>query len=113
MTSIDASTYQQRMSESEMEQSIRGAVGDRGLVFHIRDSRGAPEMAGFPDLVIVLPEKSTVLFVELKSQKRIVTPDQKMTMWALSQCSEVRAYLVRPNPKPEEISFDQLMEVLA
>lgn len=112
MTAITATDYQARTTEDQMEQTIRGVVGNRGLVFHIRDSRGAPEMVGFPDLVIVLPEKSTVLFVELKSQKRRVTPDQRIVIWALEQCSEVRAYVVRPEPKTGEISFDQLLEVL-
>ena len=113
MTTIDASTYQQRMSEAQMESSIRGAIGERGLVFHIRDSRSTPEMQGFPDLVLILPEKNMVMFVELKSQKRRVTDEQQAVMAAIGECSEVRSYLVRPKPHEGEISFDQLMEVLA
>lgn len=112
MSTITATKYQQRMSEADMEQSIRGAVGNKGIVFHIRDSRNSPEMVGFPDLVICLPEKSMVLFVELKSQARRLTPDQKVVMWALEQCHEVRAYIVRPEPKAGEVGFDQLLEVL-
>ena len=112
MTAVDR--YRQSISEIQMRESIIELVTIRGgRVFYIRDSRGTPEMTGFPDLVLVLPDKGMVMFVELKSQKRRVTEAQQVVMWTLQQCSEVRSYLVRPKPHEGEISFDQLMEVLA
>lgn len=110
---ITASQYRLTVTEKEMEAVIRDAVGTRGRVFHIRDSRGLPDWEGFPDLVIILPERNRVLFVELKSQKRKVTMGQAAVMIELEQCHEIEAYIVRPKPKTGEIGFEQLMEVLS
>ena len=101
------------MTEREMERAIRDAVGKGGFVFHIRDSRGAPEMADFPDLVVILPAKRCVLFLELKSQTRRVTDGQRAVLDALDACRQVESFVVRPSPLPMEISYARLMNWLS
>lgn len=88
-----------------MEQTIRDLVEIKhGRVFHIRDSRYAPEMEGFPDLVIISPPILAV--VELKSITRRVTPQQQAVVDLLADCTGLVTGIFRP------YELDDLIEVL-
>ena len=64
------------------------------LIYHTHDSRRSP--AGFPDLVLVKPPR--VLFIETKSEKGRVTPEQQTWLTALEACDEPpQTYLARPS----------------
>jgi len=111
----DVSGYRTSAREIEMREAIIDLVTRQGgFVFHIRDSRGAPEMVSFPDLVIVQPNRGVVSFVELKSQSRRVTPGQAEVMAALEVCARAEAWIVRPEPKTEgEMAYGTLLNWLA
>lgn len=78
------------------------------LVWHDFDSR--KNAAGFPDLVIVHPNKRRVLFVELKSERGRVRPEQQEWIDAINavpryveraqELSDVAAYVWRPSDWP-------------
>lgn len=92
------------MTEAELQDTVITAAEFHGWqVFHDRDSR--TNRPGFPDLVLVRPP--TVLFVELKSEKGRVRPEQQTWLDALEQCSDVASGLVRPS------QLDALLRTLA
>lgn len=90
-----------------MEQAIRELVQLRGgRCWSVRDSRGFA-IVDMPDLIIVLPPK--VIFCELKSQRRALTPGQAATLQLLGECTRVEACVVRPVPHDGEIGYDALL----
>jgi hypothetical protein len=103
--------YRASTTEAEMERGIRDAVPD-GYVFHVDDSRKVPGMEHFPDLVVVSPRHRLVAFLELKSQKRKITPGQQSVIATLQSCDIVRAGIVRPVPHPGEIGYDEIVAML-
>lgn len=110
---MTAAAYQLSMTEAEMEDAIRKAAANQGgRVYHVRRSDQAPEMEHFPDLVVLLPGRSVVAFVELKSQKRAVTAGQHGVMAMLEQCRGCEAWIVRPAPRDGEVAYDDLMRWL-
>jgi hypothetical protein len=111
MTTLTALTrYHRSMTEAQMEDAIRDLVGTRGRVYHLRDARNAPELADLPDLLIFAPP--VIALVELKSQRRKVAPGQAEVIGLLSRCDELIAGIVRPEPREDEWSYDDLLALL-
>lgn len=61
--------------------------------------------AGFPDLVLISPERKRVLFCELKSEKGKTTLAQDEWLKALADCGQT-VYLWRPG------DFDEIVKIL-
>lgn len=111
---MTAAAYQGRMTEKDMEQTVRALVELRGgRLFHVRDARTSPELADLPDWLIIDPMSGRVLLIEAKSQKRQVTMGQAAVLMMLDECSRFEGYVVRPVPKhPGEVAFDDFVEFL-
>ena len=62
------------------------------LVYYVPDSRKCPR--GFPDLVLVRPP--LVLFIECKTDKGKLRPEQREWLEALYRCDTVQARVWRP-----------------
>lgn len=107
--SIAAADYIQLAKESEIEQTIKDYV-ERwgGRCWHVRDSR-RKDVTDMPDLLIVLPP--VVALIETKSQRRTVTLGQQAVMAQLELCDEVVAGVVRPAPRVNEWSVEQLFRL--
>lgn len=110
-----ADRWRVQMREAEMETAITELVTIKhGLVWSIRDSRGM-NVAHMPDLIVVAPwlATGTVMLVELKSQKRVLTPGQREALSILSQCSRFDSMIVRPGPRDEtETDYDTFLAML-
>jgi hypothetical protein len=103
---LSSDAYNETASENALELAITEYVArNGGKCWHARDSRGQ-NLKGMLDLHIVLPP--TVMDVELKSQKRVVTTEQQETLALLARCSEFAYAVVRPSPKPGEVTLDEL-----
>lgn len=72
---------------------IDPAVNDRG---YWRTPIRGPLGAGWPDLVLIHPERERVLFVELKSEKGKLKPQQEEVL-ALLQDVGQEVYVWRPS----------------
>jgi len=102
--------YRSLPREADMERTIREAVEYRGgRVWSVRDSRGLA-IEDMPDLIIVLPP--VVALIELKSQRRRITPGQAHVTDLLATCTDLVTGIVRPIPKPGELSQDDLLAIL-
>ena len=84
------------MREKVMQQAIITLAKLNGwLVYHTHDSRKSER--GFPDLVMVHPDRGECLFVELKSETGKLTPSQGKWLEALLEVkARPRTYLWRP-----------------
>jgi hypothetical protein len=76
---------------------IRFAELSNWLPYHTHDSRRSHK--GFPDLVLVRPPR--ICFIELKTEKGRIRPEQKLWADRLSCCTGVEYYLWRPSQEPE------------
>lgn len=95
-----------------MRQAIIDLVSlKNGRVFWLPDSRGTP-LEDWPDLELILPDAGIVAHVELKSQRRMVTPGQAEVMDILASCQRFESFIVRPEPKLGETSYDALIDWL-
>lgn len=108
----DIATYRRSMTEDQMLAAIRDVVERRGgRVFHIRDSRRAPETADMPDVLLILPPFVGVL--ELKSMRRKITPGQADVLALLEECDRLLTGIVRPErASAAEYGFDMLLDIL-
>jgi hypothetical protein len=101
--------YLNTMTEAQMRTAIIDAVSPLGgRVFWVRDSRATP-LADWPDLELILPHRRTVAHVELKSQSRIVTPGQATVLALLRECENHETFIVRPEPRLGECSYDDFL----
>ena len=81
------------MPEAELLSRVRTLAKRHGwLCYHTRDSRGSEE--GFPDLVLVNPER--VIFAELKAPSGKLTERQAVWLEMLRHTGRVEVYLWRP-----------------
>lgn len=81
------------MTEADLQTLIVDVAEQYGwLVFHDNDSRR--NNAGFPDLVLVKPPR--VVFIELKSDKGTLRPEQQVWMGRLLECDTIASAVVRP-----------------
>ena len=82
------------MSERQLQDAVLRLAGLlRWRCYHTHDSRRSH--AGFPDLVLIRPPRC--LFVELKSAKGRVRPEQEAWLCDLSGCEGVESALWRPS----------------
>lgn len=111
MTTTDTlDRYRRSPTEAEMRQTIHDAVESLGgRVFHVRDSRRL-DVTDMPDLLIVAPP--LVALLELKSQKQQVMMGQAHVLTLLEDCDHIVSGIVRPDPKPGELSLDDALALL-
>ena len=104
--------YRRLPRVSEMERTITEGVENLGgRVFSVRDSRRL-NVEDMPDLFVIAPWCATVAHLELKSQTRIITPGQAHVLQLLGQCHQVVSGIVRPEPKPGELSLDEALAMI-
>lgn len=83
-----------QMTEAQLLDAVRKLAMLTGwLPYHTHDSRRSE--AGFPDLVLAHVRQRRVLFVELKSRRGTVRPQQGIWLGALRSCGAETA-LWRP-----------------
>lgn len=111
---MSIAAYRRTLTEEQMRDAIAEAVAWLGgIAFYVHDSRRTPSMADWPDLELILPHRRAVASVELKSQKRIVTPGQARVLELLRDCDRHETFAVRPDPRePTETSYDAFLEWL-
>lgn len=82
------------LTEEAYMQNIIDAARKLGyLVYHTHDSRRSA--AGFPDLC--LARRARVLFIEVKSEKGIISPEQQLWLDTLAQCEGLEVYASKPS----------------
>lgn len=81
------------MSEAQLQQMVIDLARWAGFM-HFHDNDPRRNRAGFPDLVLVHTTTGRLIFVELKSDKGRVRPEQDVWLQHLGRCHEV--YLWRP-----------------
>ena len=96
-------TYVGRHGERNWQRHIVEMATGLGwsLIYHTFESRGSQR--GYPDLHMVRVPRS--IFVELKTNKGRIRPDQQVWLDALQACGQ-EAYLWRPRDE------DEAMEIL-
>lgn len=108
--------YRRRSTEDGMTETVEELVDLLGgRMFHVNDSRTAPETVDMPDLLIIVP--NLIAVVELKSQKRATTVGQMVVRELMASIPEnpyLVAWHVRPEPNRElgERSFEELLDRL-
>ncbi len=113
MTRTNLDRYLASSSEVDMQRAIEDLVRMRnGRLWHVRNSKASPELVDLPDLLIADPKASRVIFAELKSQSRKVTPGQAVTLQLFGECTTFESGIVRPIPHPGEWSYDAFIEWL-
>lgn len=82
-------------SEAAFQQAVLTLARHCGwLAFHPHNSqRSAP---GYPDLTLCHPASGRVLFIELKTARGKLRPEQRTWLWALGKCPGVEVALWRP-----------------
>jgi hypothetical protein len=110
-----AAGYRSGVLEEAMTAGIRDLVSRLGgLVYHVENSSRSPELVNLPDLLILLPGRQLVCFAEIKSQRRSVTPGQRLVLDHLADCTRCEAFVVRPEPiDSDETSYDDFLDWLA
>lgn len=110
---LTPTAYRRRATERAMREAIQDVVAHRGgKVFFVHDSRYAPATADLPDLIVIAPWLGAVLLIELKSQRRDLTPGQAEVLALLAGCRELISGVVRPEPREGEMGFDEFLERL-
>ena len=95
------------IAEKDFMQQIIDLASLRGWHhYHTHDSRGSAE--GFPDLVLIRTRENDgrIIFAEIKAQKGVASPEQKIWLTLLAATGMVEVYLWRPS------DWDRIVEVL-
>lgn len=88
------------LTEKQWMAQVKEIAGFRGWLWsHPFDSRRSTP--GYPDAVLVRPPR--VLFVELKSDKGVLTLDQIIWKEALEACPGISYYLWKPSQWSEVV----------
>ena len=110
MTTV--SRYRTHATEADMEATVRDLVRLRGgRFFHVTRSDIVPELTDLPDWLIILPP--TVYLIEAKSHRRRTTAGQAAVLALLADCTRIESGIVRGEPKPGEIAFDDFLNWLS
>lgn len=105
---MTAVVVRRAMTEAEMVKAFTDlAYAGGGFCFHVRDAR-RQAVTGLTDLVLALPP--VVGFIEVKTQRDTIRPEQARVLDVLSRCSVIVSGTVRPVPKhPGEWSLDEAL----
>ena len=96
---------ERKVSEAQLQSSIIEAAGYGGwLHFHVSRSDLGRATPGFPDLVLVHPTRKELLFVELKSSKGKLRPEQVVWIDALKDVEFISVGVIRPADADELIA---------
>ena len=99
------------MTEAELLTSVRQVARLGGwLIYHTNDSRRSDK--GFPDLVLVHPMSGRTVYVELKSAKGRIRPEQQQWIDALYRGGH-EVYVWRPADWPVLVQRVLLAERLS
>ena len=91
------------MRERDWQAMVTAAAQHLGyLAYHTHDARRS--QPGYPDLCLVRGER--LVFLELKTEKGRVRPEQQVWLDALSQVPGVVAMVARPS------QWEEILEVL-
>lgn len=97
---MTSSTLTRTMTEAQMVKTFTDlAYSSGGFCFHIRDAR-RQAVTGLTDLILAVPP--VVGFIELKTQRDTISPDQVRVLDILSRCSQIVSGTVRPVPKHDD-----------
>ena len=104
--------YRKLPTEADMLAGLEQIVQLKGgRCWHIRDSRNCPETADLWDTTILLP--GLLVAVELKSQRRpFESAGQAAVASVLATVERAVCGVVRPVPKPGELSYDEVLDLL-
>jgi hypothetical protein len=98
-------TIEAVMTEEELRKSYLKAATLYGwMQYHTHDSRRSA--AGFPDDVLVNPDRGRVVYVEAKSANGKVMPEQTAWHDALAMCGQ-EVYVVHPD------DLEEITEILS
>lgn len=98
-------------TEAEMQTALDDYAKARGgFSWHINRSDFCPEMVNFWDSTVLVP--GTVYLLELKTNDRPFIGRQRKVADLLTTVSRVVCGVVRPDPKPGEYSYDELVEIM-
>jgi hypothetical protein len=81
------------------------------FTFHVRDARGQ-RLAGLPDVICIVPSTGRLGLFEIKTQRDRLSPRQQAVIAALAQCRELVSGVIRPEPRPGELSLDEALRRL-
>ena len=87
-----------RMTEAQLQRDVIALATMLGYrrIYHTYDSRRSA--AGFPDLVLLrVSWPQRMLFVELKSVRGVVTPEQRAWLDDLDAFEDTEIYIWRPS----------------
>lgn len=94
-------------TERQLQDALIAAAHLAGwLVYHPWTS--VHSASGWPDLFCVHPERGQAVAFELKSQRGRVSAAQRQWLAALNAAG-IPAYVVRPVPRPGELSLDEAL----
>lgn len=108
--SVTVRTWHTLATEAQLQETLR-VVALRGgwRYFHNYDARRSP--AGFPDIIAI--RNGCMVVFEVKKQKGRVSAQQQDWIDAFGSLGfNVRAAVVRPDPKPGEMSFSAAVALL-
>jgi len=92
-----------KVTERDLREQIRDACKLFGwLMYFSWSSLHSPR--GFPDLVLVHPEKKRIIYSELKAEKGKLTPYQELWIEALRACDQ-EVYIWRPHDIDEIVGI--------
>ena len=84
-----------KTTEADLREQIRSLCRLYGwMMYFTYNSRHSP--GGFPDLVLVHPERRHLIFAELKADGGRLTPEQRAWLDALRLCQQ-DVYVWRPD----------------
>ncbi len=82
------------MTEAQLQADVLEIATTTGWS-HYHTHRSERSDKGFPDLVLVHPEKERVVFMEEKAEKGIISPEQTMWHDLLAAC-DCEVYVIFP-----------------
>lgn len=92
MTNGDLSDH---ITEAQWQRTVMElALWQGWRVYHVPDSRRVTDR-GYPDLTLVHPDRGQVVWLELKTNRGRLKPDQREWIAALRRAGQ-RAYVARP-----------------
>jgi len=91
------------ISEKEWQKRVKAWAKARGWMIQ-RTDYSPYSTPGWPDLVLCRPESKEILFVELKSNKGALRPEQEVWLRALEAC-DLEVYVWHPYDEKQVLAM--------